>query len=86
MMYSFTLQLKLKLNKNVVLFRMQFLTGQIIGNLKLNIAKCEALAITNKWKPISFNYFINGQSLSCSNSVKYLGLLVDHKLSWSKHC
>ena len=32
--------------------------------LKLNIAKCEALAITNKRKPISFTYFINSQSLS----------------------
>ena len=54
--------------------------------LKLNITKCEALAITNKWKPISFTYFINGQSLSWNDPVKYLGLLVDHKLSWSKHC
>ena len=51
--------------------------------LKLNIAKCEALAITNKRKPISFTYFINGQSLSWNNPVKYLGLLVDRKL---KHC
>ena len=54
--------------------------------LKLNIAKCEALAITNKRKPISFTYSINGQSLSWNDPVKYLGLLVDHKLNWSKHC
>jgi len=54
--------------------------------LKLNIAKCEALTITNKWKPISFTYFINGQSLSWNDPVKYLGLLIDHKLNWLKNC
>ena len=48
--------------------------------------KCEALAITNKQKPISFTYFINGQSLSWNDPVKYLGLLIDHKLNWSNHC
>ena len=54
--------------------------------VKLNITKCEALAITNKRNAINFTYSINGQSLSWNNFVKYLDLLVDHKLSWSKHC
>ena len=54
--------------------------------LKLNIVKCEALAITNKWKPVNFTYYINGQSILWNNPVKYLGVLVDGKLSWSKHC
>ena len=54
--------------------------------LNLNIGKCEALAITNKQKPVKFSYYINGQSISWNNSVKYLGLLVDGKLNWSKQC
>ena len=35
--------------------------------LKLNIVKCEALAITNKRKPVNFTYCINGQSILWSN-------------------
>ena len=54
--------------------------------LKLNIVKCEALAITNKRKPVNFTYCINGQSILWNNPVNYLGVLVDGKLSWSKHC
>ena len=54
--------------------------------LKLNIVKCEALAITNKRKPVNFTYYINDQSILWNNPVKYLGVLVDGKLSWSKHC
>ena len=54
--------------------------------LKLNIAKCEALSITNKQKPVNFTYCVNRQLISWNNSVKYLGVLVDRKLSWSKHC
>ena len=54
--------------------------------LKLNPSKCEALMITNKHKPISFTYFVNNQSISWSNTVKYLGVQVDSKLNWSKKC
>ena len=54
--------------------------------LNLNIGKCEALAITNKRRPVKFSYYINGQPILWNNPVKYLGLFVDGKSAWSKHC
>ena len=42
--------------------------------------------ITNKRKPIYFTYSINNQPISRSNPVKYLGVQVESKLNWSKHC
>ena len=54
--------------------------------LNLKIGKCKALAITNKRRPVKFSYYINGQPILWNNPVKYLSLLVDGKLTWSKHC
>ena len=48
--------------------------------------KCEALAITNKRIPLTYTYRIDQHPISWRDSVKYLGLHVHSKLSWSKHC
>ena len=54
--------------------------------LRLNPNKCEALAITNKRIQLTYTYRIDQQLISWRDSVKYLGLHVHSKLSWSKHC
>ena len=54
--------------------------------LRLISNKCEALAITNKHIQLTYTYHIDQQPISWRDSVKYLGLHVHSKLSWSKHC
>ena len=45
------------------------------------------MAITNKRNnPLKFIYHINQEPISWSDLVKYLGLHVHSKLSWSKQC
>ena len=53
---------------------------------KLNPSKCEALCITNKHSPTSFDYQINGCSLKWSSYVKYLGVHLNSRLTWNNHC
>ena len=54
--------------------------------LRLNPSKCEALAITNKRNQLTYTYHIDQQPIPWQDSVKYLGLHVHSKLSWSYHC
>ena len=53
--------------------------------MRLNPSKCEFLCISNKHSPIHHSYYLNNHLLQCSSSVKYLGVIVDSKLSWNKH-
>ena len=53
--------------------------------LRLNPNKCEALAMTNKRISLTYTYRIDQHPISWCDSVKYLGLHVHSKLSWSKH-
>ena len=53
--------------------------------MRLNPSKCEFLCISNKRSPIQHSYYLNNHLLQCVSSVKYLGVIVDPKLSWNKH-
>ena len=53
--------------------------------MRLNPSKCEFLCISNKRSPIDHSYYLNNHLLQCSSSIKYLGVIVDSKLSWNKH-
>ena len=54
--------------------------------LRLNPNKCEALAITTKHHQLTYNYHIDQQPIPWEDSVKYLGLHVHSKSSWSHDC
>ena len=53
--------------------------------MKFNISKCHLLTITHKSKPSQFIYTISNQLISQVNSHPYLGIIIDSKLSWTKH-
>jgi len=53
--------------------------------MKLNPSKCEFLCISNKRSPIHHSYYLNNHLLQSVLSAKYLGVIVDAKLSWNMH-
>ena len=54
--------------------------------LRLNPSKCGAFLISNKRKPLTFTYMINGLAISWNSIMKYLGVYIQSNLSWSHHC
>lgn len=53
--------------------------------MKLNLSKCEHLTITNKKSPLNSTYNLNSHPLCKVTSAKYLGVIINHNLSWSDH-
>ena len=47
--------------------------------------KCKFLRITNKRNPILFQYSINDSAMQQISHAKYLGVIIDEKLSWNEH-
>ena len=54
--------------------------------MELHPDKCQVLQITNKKKPIQETYNIHNTRPSIVQSAKYLGVLIDSKLSWNTQC
>ena len=54
--------------------------------MSLQPHKCEALCITNKRLPIHFIYQCSNCPLKWSESVRYLGVVINSRLTWSDHC
>ena len=55
------------------------------NKISLNVAKTKILLFRNTHKKIDhqLNFFINNQALKLSESVKYLGVTLDHFLNWN---
>ena len=51
----------------------------------LNPAKCRFLRITNKKNRFIYNYYIGSSPIQEVTSLKYLGVRIDHKLTWNDH-
>ena len=48
--------------------------------------KCEALCISNKRSLVQFTYYCSNYPLKWSKSVRYLGVVINSRLTWSDHC
>ena len=56
-----------------------------IWNMKFNIDKCMVLHVTLKRNPILSEYSLHGHNLNTVSKAKYLGVLLDSRLSFNQH-
>ena len=50
--------------------------------LKLYLAKCKVMPITNKRNQVTFSCFLNNTELEWVDTFKFLGIKLTGKLSW----
>jgi len=55
------------------------------SQMQLNVLKYELLCKSNKRSPVQPVCYINNHPFQWVSSVKYLGVVVDSKLSWNEH-
>ena len=53
--------------------------------MSFNLQKCEFLRITLKKNPIAVQYTLHDYTIHEVTHAKYLGVVIDSKLSWSEH-
>lgn len=53
--------------------------------MTLNTDKCKLVSFHRRANPMSFNYSINGASITSCTSYKYLGVHITSCLSWAEH-
>ena len=56
------------------------------NKMQFHPGKCQVIRVTNKVRPLDRKYRIHGVTLQLYNSVKYLGVNIDCKLSWKDQC
>ena len=54
--------------------------------MSLQPHKCETLCISNKQSLVQFTYYCSDYPLKWSNSVRYLGIVINNRLTWSDQC
>ena len=53
--------------------------------MEFNISKCKILQVALHHKKYSFNYKMKNTTLQTTNEHPYLGVCLNHKLSWNSH-
>ena len=56
-----------------------------LWGMKFNAEKCIQMTVTNKRKYVNYQYYLNEDILERKNKIKYLGITIDNKLSFSEH-
>ena len=56
-----------------------------VNRLTLNIDKCKVMGFTRKTKDLAYSYHFDGSVLSCSSSIRDLGVYLDKKLTFGNH-
>lgn len=60
-------------------------TYYLNNRISVNVGKCMHVCFTRSNDPISYTYKINNHTIEKVNSVRDLGVLLDHKLTFSTH-
>ena len=56
-----------------------------IWKMNFNISKCVQMTVTNKIKQINNDYSLNDNILKKEKMIKYLGVIIDDKLTFRQH-
>ena len=56
-----------------------------LWGMKFNTVKCVFMTKTNKRKPISTQYYLGNEKLKQEDMVKYLGVVIDKKITFEQH-
>jgi hypothetical protein len=54
-------------------------------NIKINEDKTQAIYFTHRNRPPDSLLMLNGQNIPFVNSVKYLGVIFDKRMTWRLH-
>ena len=53
--------------------------------MHFNPSKCCYIRLSNKEHLLDYNYYIHNIALQETNTIKYLGVHIDDKLTWKSH-
>ena len=56
-----------------------------VWQMDFNITKCAVVSVTTKKKPFLHDYLMDGQQIPRCENQDYLGVTINHKLSWKPH-
>ena len=56
-----------------------------VWGMSFNVLKCFVMSVTNNRNPAVHSYHLNGNTLVRTDSIKYLGITIDNKLTFKQH-
>ena len=56
-----------------------------VWQMDFNITKCAVVSVTTTKKPFLHDYLMDGQQIPRCENQDYLGVTINHKLSWKPH-